>query len=182
MRRAVACSSLAADDEPVVSMPTSSAEYATPFLNAVMAWPRERPFASVATGVALALQLEHIGPRSVVLAVRCRWRVEDGFETVVPRRVSARRGGGCIASWAIGPVRHGHADNLPLAAMNTREQHCGRDPHHRSLHCSPAPLAVGDGALRPCERSRVFALSLLRCPRGVSRLCAPSFRQECDGQ
>ena len=34
----VLCSSLAADDEPVASsMPTSSAEYATPFLNSVMA-------------------------------------------------------------------------------------------------------------------------------------------------
>ena len=33
----VPCSSLAADDEPAVSMPTSSAEYATPFLAPVMA-------------------------------------------------------------------------------------------------------------------------------------------------
>src|SRR5947208_16528495 len=38
----VPCSSLAAADEPAVSRPTSSAEYATPFLDPVMAGPRER--------------------------------------------------------------------------------------------------------------------------------------------
>ena len=47
------------------------------------------PLASVATAVALALQLEHIGPRSVAMAVGCSRRVGDGFETIVPRRVSA---------------------------------------------------------------------------------------------
>jgi len=73
----------------------------------------------------------------------------DGFETVVPRRVSGRPVGDTVASWTVGPGLHGHADNFPLAAQNAHEQHCGRDPHQRSLHCSSAPLAVGDCPLRP---------------------------------
>src|SRR5439155_26850714 len=94
----------------------------------------------VATGAALALLLENTGVRPFGLAVERGRRVDDGSKTTRARWVGRRRAADFVASRAVGPSRHGHAEAAPLrcpAAQKAREQYCGRDRCQCTLgHCS----------------------------------------------
>src|SRR5207249_8448251 len=93
----------------------------------------------VATGAALALLLENTGVRPFGLAVERGRRVDDGSKTTRARWVGRRRAADFVASRAVGPSRHGHAEAAPLrcAAAQKREQYYGRDRRQCTLgHCS----------------------------------------------